>query len=47
MSVHNKEALQQEDIHLCQDQPNQAYLRSLPEDKFHLGLTNPKKNKIL
>lgn len=47
MSSHNKEALQLEDIHLCQDQPNQACLLNLPKDIFHLSLANPKKNKIL
>lgn len=41
MSVHNREALQQEDIHQCQGQPNQACLQNLREDKFHLDLVTP------
>ena len=47
MSSHSKEALQPEDIHQCQDQPNQACLLNLPKDIFHLSLANPKKDKIL
>lgn len=41
MFVHNNEALQQGDIHLCEGQPNQACLQNLQEDKSHLDLVNP------
>lgn len=43
MSFHNKEALQQEDIHPFRDQQDQVYRRSLREGKFLLALADPKK----
>lgn len=47
MFFHNMVALLPEDIHQYLDQLNQAYLQSLPKDKFLLGMANPRNSDLI